>query len=41
MKGGSVHNCNHFTGKKAHKPTRKSKNKLKKKRVHINKYPKT
>ena len=38
MKGGYVHNCNHFTGKKAHKSKRKNKHRVKEKRVHKNKY---
>jgi hypothetical protein len=39
MKGGSVHNFQHFTGKKGKKGVRrKSRNRLRKKRVHKNKY---
>ena len=38
MKGGVVHNNHHFTGKKGKQNRRKSRNRMRKKRVHKNKY---
>jgi len=38
MKGGKVHNFQHFTGKKGKKQKRKSRNRARIKRVHKNKY---
>ncbi len=40
MKGGTVHNNHHFTGKKGKNKqnNRKSRNRMRKKRVHVNKY---
>ena len=40
MKGGMVHNNQHFTGKKGKSKQngRKSRNRMRKKRIHKNKY---